>query len=98
VKKSSFCKERVKYVGHIVLEKGIETDPEKTEKVLNWPQPKTPEEVRKFIGFIGYYRRFIPNFSKISRPLTALISKSYQEEIKQNTAEMEVGTRRRTSL
>lgn len=71
-KKCVFCKERVKYVGHIVSENGIEADPEKTEKVLNWPQPKSPEEVRKFIGFIGYYRRFIPNFSKIAKPLTAL--------------------------
>lgn len=71
-KKCVFCKERVKYVGHIVSEKGIEADPEKTEKVLNWPKPKSPEEVRKFIGFIGYYRRFIPNFSKIAKPLTAL--------------------------
>ena len=64
---------KVKYVGHIVSEHGIETDPGKTEKVLNWPKPTTPEEVRQFIGFVGYYRRFIPNFSQTSRPLTLLM-------------------------
>lgn len=48
-------------------------DPDKTERVINWPKPKTPEEVRKFLGFVGYYRRFIENFSRISRPLTDLM-------------------------
>lgn len=71
-KKCVFCKERVTYVGRIVSNKGIEADPEKTEKVLNWPKPKSPEEVRNFIGFIEYYRRFILNFSKIAKPLAAL--------------------------
>jgi hypothetical protein len=45
--------ERVKYVGNIVSKDGIETDPDKTQRVRNWPTPNTPEEVRKFIGFIG---------------------------------------------
>lgn len=72
-KKCSFLMQRVKYVGHIVSKKGIETDPEKTERVRNWPTPKTPEDVRRFLGFIGYYRRFIKNFSKIAKPLTALM-------------------------
>ena len=51
----------------------METDPEKVEKVVNWPVPSTPEDVRRFIGFAGYYRRFIKNFSQISRPLTELM-------------------------
>lgn len=53
---------------------GIGTDPEKTNKVLNWPIPTTSEEVRKFLGFVGYYRKFIRNFSKIARPLSELMS------------------------
>ena len=72
-KKCNFFQERVKYVGHIVSKKGIETDPDKTDKVLHWPIPKTPEEVRKFLGFVGYYRKFIKNFSKIARPLSELM-------------------------
>ena len=45
--------------GYIVSEEGVETEPEKIEKVRNWPIPSTPEEVRRLIGFAGYYRTFI---------------------------------------
>lgn len=72
-KKCNFFQERVKYVGHIVSKQGIETDPDKTNKVLNWPTPSTPEKVRRFLGFVGYYRKFIKNFSKITRPLSELM-------------------------
>ena len=72
-KKCTFFQRKVKYVGHIVSDQGIETDPDKTCKVLNWPTPTTPEEVRKFLGFAGYYRRFIANFSRIARPLSQLM-------------------------
>ena len=57
--KCTFLKSKVKYVGHIVSEAEVETDPDKIEKNVYWPEPKTPEEVRSFIGFAGYYRRFI---------------------------------------
>ena len=72
-KKCSFCQERVKYVGHIVSEQGIETDPEKIEKVRDWPRPETPEDVRRFLGFCGYYRRFVRDFAKIAKPLNELM-------------------------
>lgn len=71
--KCSFFKTKVKYVGHIISENGVETDPEKIDKIVNWPTPSTAEEVRKFIGFAGYYRRFIHHFSQISKPLTELM-------------------------
>lgn len=54
-KKCNFFQESVKYVGHIVSKQGFETDPGKTTKGLNRPTPTTPEEVRKFLGFVGYY-------------------------------------------
>ena len=69
-KKCSFFMEKVKYVGHIVSRAGIEPDPDKVDKVINWPTPTTPDQVRQFLGFVGYYRRFIKDFSKISRPLS----------------------------
>lgn len=72
-KKCAFFMPRVKYVGHIVSADGVEPDPDKVEKVKTWPRPSTPEEVRQFLGFIGYYRKFIKDFSKIARPLTDLM-------------------------
>ena len=71
-KKCSFLQTKVKYVGHIVSENGVEADPEKIDRVINWPKPKNGEEVRQFTSFAGYYRRFVKDFSKIARPLTDL--------------------------
>lgn len=71
--KCSLFKWRVKYVGHVVSAEGIEPDDDKITKVKNWPTPSNSEDVRRFLGFVGYYRKFIMNFSKIARPLTSLI-------------------------
>ena len=60
---------KIKYLGHIVYSKGIATDPEKIRCVKDWPVPQTLEQLQSFLGFVGYYRRFIRDFSKISRPL-----------------------------
>jgi hypothetical protein len=60
---------KVKYVGHIVSKDWIEPDPDKIAKVKNWPVPTNPYEVRQFLGFAGYYRKFIKDFAKIARPL-----------------------------
>lgn len=72
-KKCAFFKDKVKYIGHIVSKDGISPDPDKLEKVINWPRPTTPEEVRRFLGFVGYYRKFVKDFSKKARPLTDLM-------------------------
>ncbi|GJS21051.1 putative reverse transcriptase domain-containing protein [Tanacetum coccineum] len=53
-----------------------ETDANKIEAVKNWKAPRTPTEVRSFLGLAGYYRRFIENFSKIAKSLTILTQKS----------------------
>ncbi|GKA13603.1 reverse transcriptase domain-containing protein [Tanacetum coccineum] len=51
-------------------------DPAKIESVKNWASPTTPMEVCKFLGLVGYYRRFIQGFSKIAKPLTKLTKKN----------------------
>ena len=53
-KKCSLFQRKVKYIGHIVSEDGIKADPEKVSKVVNWPRPSSPDEVRRFLGFVGY--------------------------------------------
>lgn len=74
-KKCSFLQQKVKYIGHIVSSDGIETDPDKIDKIVNWPTPKSAEDIRQFLGFCGYYRRFCKNFSQIARPLSELMPK-----------------------
>ena len=71
--KCSFFRKEISYLGHIVSSEGISTDPKKVEAVRNWPTPKTVYDVRSFLGFIGYYRRFIKDFSKIAKPLRILL-------------------------
>ena len=71
--KCQFFKQRVNFLGHIVSNEGIETDPEKIEKIQNWPKPQNPSELHSFLAFAGYYRRFIKDFSKITKPLSELI-------------------------
>ncbi|GKA74511.1 putative reverse transcriptase domain-containing protein [Tanacetum coccineum] len=60
----------VHFLGHVINGGGIHVDPCKIEVVKNWKAPRTPSEVRSFLGFAGYYRRFIKNFPMIAKPLT----------------------------
>ena len=77
-KKCHFCKPEVHFLGHIISNKGVATDPEKTNKVANWPVPKTRKEVQQFLGFANYYRRFIRNFATIAKPLYQLTEMNKQ--------------------
>ena len=72
IDKCQFCRTQVTYVGHIVSENGIATDPAKVEAVAHWKQPTDLSSLQSFLGFCGYYRRFIKNYSIVVRPLTEL--------------------------
>ncbi|GJW34379.1 putative reverse transcriptase domain-containing protein [Tanacetum coccineum] len=66
----------LKIFGHVLDSDGIHVEPAKIKSVKDWASPKTPTEIRQFLGLAGYYRRFIEGFSKIARPMTKLTQKS----------------------
>ena len=70
--KCSFFKKHIQYLGHLVSERGFEPLPEKLESIRKMPAPRTAKEVKQFLGLIGYYRKFVPRFADILRPLTKL--------------------------
>ena len=71
--KCEFFKPEVTYLGHVVSEDGIKTDAEKIRVLKDWPIPKCLKDVRKFLGFAGYYRRFVKGFASVVRPLNDLL-------------------------
>ena len=76
IDKCDFEVKSVKYLGFIVeAGTGIRVDPEKIRAVEQWERPKTVKGVRGFVGFANYYREFVPDFSAIAMPLTALTKK-----------------------
>ena len=76
LKKCSFAQESTVYLGHVVSERGIEPEPAKLAAVKEIAPPTTVKEIRMFLGFVGYYRRFINNFSAVAKPLNDLLRKA----------------------
>ena len=74
-RKCNFLKRHVQYLGHLISGKGIEPVPEKLSALKDMPIPRDVKAVRTFLGFTGYYRKFIPRYSDIARPLTELTKK-----------------------
>ena len=72
--KCQLFKKSISYLGHVVSEEGVKTDPKKIEAVRKWERPHNVHTVRRFLGFVNYYRKFIKDYSKIARPLYNLIS------------------------
>lgn len=70
--KCEFFKTSVRYLGHVVSCNGVETDPDKIEALASWPKPHNIKTLRSFLGFTGYYRRFIKDYAKIVKPLNDL--------------------------
>ncbi|GJX89435.1 putative reverse transcriptase domain-containing protein [Tanacetum coccineum] len=69
-----------RFLCHVIDSEGIHVDPAKIESIKDWTSPKSPTEIRQFLGLAGYYRRFIEGFSKIAKPMTKLTQKKVKFE------------------
>ncbi|KAJ9582111.1 hypothetical protein L9F63_003567, partial [Diploptera punctata] len=88
VKTAHSNKEELKYLGHVVTAQGVKPDPNKIQAVTEFPTPKTPKDIKSFLGLAGYYRKFIEEFSAIAKPLTELLKKDKKwkwEDTEQNS-------------
>ena len=74
--KCEFWLKEVGFLGHVISGEGIEVDPTKVQSVTEWLAPTSVGEIRSFLGLVGYYRRFIENFSKIVKPMTEFLKRT----------------------
>src|ERR1700722_12203088 len=75
LKKCHFCLPNIQFLGHVVGRDGIRSDPEKIEKIKNYPIPQNLTQLRAALGLFSYYRKFIKDFTKIARPMLDLLKK-----------------------
>jgi hypothetical protein len=90
----------VSFLGHIISKGGIYVDPSKVKDVLSWSTPQNISNIRIFLGLAGYYRRFIEEFSKISKPMTELLvnGKTFEWTSRREASFQELKKRLTTAL
>lgn len=76
VEKSKFCQKEIKYLGYIVGNGCLKVNPERIKSIEEFPLPKTPRQVRRFVGMANWYRSFINNFADLAGPLTDCLKKT----------------------
>ncbi|KAE9037565.1 hypothetical protein PR003_g6452 [Phytophthora rubi] len=76
-KKYSFATEQQEYLGHKLDEKRVRPMASLVESVVNFPVPKNTVDIKSFVHMVGYYRRFVPNFTEKAAPLTRLLRKEW---------------------
>lgn len=85
--KSEFLKIETAYLGHIISKDGIKPNPDKISAIQNYPLPKTATEIKRFLGLLGYYRKFIPDFARITKPMTQCLKKGSKITMDQSYVE-----------
>ena len=78
--KCDFFKSEIHYLGHLISPEGISPLPNKLDSIQHMPVPNSAKEIKQFLGLTGYYRKFVPRFADISRPLTTLTKKDTKFE------------------
>jgi len=78
-------KKETEFLGPIVGPNGAMPNPEKVKTINKFPIPKTQKEIKSFLGLCGYYRKFIPNFVDISKPLTECLKTGFKVTFKDDT-------------
>ncbi|GJZ54712.1 putative reverse transcriptase domain-containing protein [Tanacetum coccineum] len=78
--KCEFWIPKVQFLGHVIDSEGIHMDPNKIKSIKDWASPKSPMEIRQFLGLARYYSRFIEGFSNIAKPMTKLTQKKVNFE------------------
>ena len=80
LRKCKFWLTGVRFLGHVVSAFRVSVDPEKVEAIMSWERPKSVFEISNFLGLVGYYRRFIEDFSRLAAPMMRLSLKEVKFE------------------
>lgn len=72
-RKCGFAQSKVEYLGHVVSDLGVATDPSKTPAIVQWPHPQNITDLRGFLGPTSYYRKFVKHYGILAKPLTSLL-------------------------
>lgn len=73
--KSEFLHKEIAFLGHLVTSDGVKPNPDKIRAIQNFPVPRTEKQIKSFLGLMGYYRKFIPNFANATKPMTECLRK-----------------------
>lgn len=73
--KTEFLRKEISYLGHVVTSEGVKPNPDKIKAILNYPIPSTTRQIKSFLGLLSYYRKFIKDFAKVTKPMTKCLKK-----------------------